>query len=109
MISQEGGAEVLDRVHLSGIHDGFPVGGCHAQVEGCDHSVAVAVFSGDVDAGFEIEMIDRKACDFFHRVLHNRLKLMPLWHPGRFFVKESFWKTENICSRRRGVFITIVR
>ena len=60
---------MLDRVHLSSIHDGLFVRGGHAQVKGRDHGVAVAVLSGDINAGFQVEMVDRKTCDFFHEVL----------------------------------------
>ena len=66
VISQKCGAKMLDGVHFSGIHDRFPVRGSHPQVEGRDHGIAVAVLAGDIHAGLQVDVIDRKTCDFFH-------------------------------------------
>ena len=65
---------MLDRVHLRGVHDRFPVGGGHAKVEGRDHGIAEPVFPGDVNAGLENKVVDRKACDLFKGIVtHGRI------------------------------------
>ena len=64
-VSQEGGAEVFDRVHLRSVHDGLAVGGGHAEVECGDGGIAVVIDAGDIDTGLQYEVVDGKAGDFF--------------------------------------------
>ena len=63
---------MLDRVHFRRVHDRFPVGRSHAQVEGRDDGVAVAVFPGDIDAGLKVQVVDGKAGDFLHSAILTR-------------------------------------
>ena len=57
---------MLDRMHLSGIHDRFLVWICHADVKGCDDCTFHMIFPGDIKSRNQFIMIDRKTCDFFH-------------------------------------------
>ena len=61
---------MFDGVNLSRVHDRFPVGTGHTDIEGRNMAVSGNIPSGNVNTGNQFQMIDSEACDLFHNQIH---------------------------------------
>ena len=67
LVAQVGGCQMLHGVHLGGVHDRLAVGLGQPQVNGGDGLAADFVFPGYIQPGEQLDMVDGKAGDLFHK------------------------------------------
>ena len=65
-VAEPRGHEVLDAMHGSRSDSRLPVGFGDTEVEGGE----ATVYTGDVDAGLQVRMIDRKTLNYFHNLFY---------------------------------------
>lgn len=51
---------------LRGVDDRLPVRGLHADVESCDDLSAHLILAGNVNAAFQLQVVNGKTWNFFH-------------------------------------------
>ena len=65
-VAEPSGHEVLDAMYGSRSDSRLPVGFGDTEVEGGE----ATVYTGDVDAGLQVRVIDRKALNYFHMLFY---------------------------------------
>ena len=57
---------MFNSVDFCSIHNRFVIRGSHAQVESGNSLGPYMIFPGYIDTWFQLDMVNGKACDFFH-------------------------------------------
>ena len=57
---------MLNGMDFRSVHNRFIIGPGHADIKGGDNRISSRIFSGNIDAREKGQMVDGKACYFFH-------------------------------------------
>ena len=66
MVTEKSGGEMFHGMQLCCVHDRFFIWGSHTNIKSGDYFLAEIILTGNINARLQLDMVNRKTCDFFH-------------------------------------------